>query len=402
MKHKLITVIVFLVFALSVSAIPAFAQSNTIVSISVRGTSCNGGSGWAVVQYGVDGGSPRYLTASSNSSISRNVSKAVGSYVEEFYLEGMDLSAPDFAIRVTVRLGSSPSSSSFDLESAYFDCRDGSLLVPELNARDDHFTIGRNIPTELNVAGNDRSALPKRSPLVVTQPVHGNVINGENRALIVTATLDYIGPDSFVYEICDISGLCDTATVYLTIVNQPPTCDAAADNSTWYWAPNHDMVQVQVNGVVDPEGDAFVLVITAITVYDVERGSGSTTDDYDVANGLVRVERSGQGDGRSYELAFDATDIWGDSCSGVATIYVPHDQNDLEGEAATTTEDSSLHQTQANAHGNVNGNANGNSSGRANASNDADGTGNGYGGENSNGNSNGNANGNANGNGHGD
>jgi hypothetical protein len=403
MKH--IILLMACVFAFGLFAIPSFAQSNTIVSISVRNTRCDGGSGTAVVEYGVDGGSPRYLTASSNSSISRNVSKSAGSYIEEFFLAGMDLSAPDYAIRVTVRLGSSPSSSSFDLVTAYFDCRTGGLLVPNLDARDNSYTIPRNTPTPIPVALNDRSALPKNAPRPLTQPVHADVVLGADGILVVTADADYIGPDSFIYEICDISRLCDRARVNLNIINQPPTCDAAANNSTWYWSPNHDMVQVQVNGVVDPDGDAFTLVITSISVSDVEGGDGGTTDDYDMANGLIRVERSGQGDGRTYLLAFDATDIWGDSCSGVASVYVPHDGSDIPDETATPVEETST-TTQTQGHGNGNGNGNGNGGGgngggRGNTNTGGTGTGNGNGGENGNGNGNGGGNANGNGNGRG-
>jgi hypothetical protein len=389
MKHVLLVSACLFVLALFV--VPSLAQSNTINSVSVRGTSCNGGGGWAIVSYNVDGQSSRYLTASANSTISRNVSgKLPGSYVEEFYLEGMDLSAPDYAIRLTIRLGTVPSSSAFDMVSLYFDCRDGSLLIPSVDARDNRYTIPRNTPIELSVAANDISALPLTAPRILTQPTHANVVLGTGRRLIVTADSNYIGNDSFQYEICDISGLCDSATVRLNIVNMPPTCDAAADNTTWYWSPNHDMVQIQVNGVVDPDGDPFTLVITAITVSDVEGGSGSTPVDYDAANGLIRVERSGQGDGRTYAVAFDATDIWGESCSGTASIYVPHDPNDLDVEPTDTNSTISDTNTSTQSHGNANGNGSGNAGGRgSNAGN---------GGGNTSGNGNG---GNANGNGNG-
>jgi hypothetical protein len=40
----------------------------------------------------------------------------------------------------------------------------------------------------------------------------------------------------------------------------------------------------------------------------------------------VRAERSGQGDGRVYRIAFTATDAEGGECSGVLRVGVPHDQ----------------------------------------------------------------------------
>ena len=36
-----------------------------------------------------------------------------------------------------------------------------------------------------------------------------------------TPDADFNGSDSFVYEICDLTGLCDTATVSVTVVPVP-------------------------------------------------------------------------------------------------------------------------------------------------------------------------------------
>ena len=40
----------------------------------------------------------------------------------------------------------------------------------------------------------------------------------------------------------------------------------------------------------------------------------------------LRSERDGKGDGRVYHVAFTASDAFGASCSGEATVCVPHDQ----------------------------------------------------------------------------
>ena len=41
----------------------------------------------------------------------------------------------------------------------------------------------------------------------------------------------------------------------------------------------------------------------------------------------VRAERAGTGDGRVYRLHFTATDTHGGTCSGTATVSVPHDKS---------------------------------------------------------------------------
>jgi hypothetical protein len=88
------------------------------------------------------------------------------------------------------------------------------------------------------------------------------------------------------------------------------------------------MVDVQILGVTDPEDDPISITIDDITVDDAEGGSGNTADDVggigtDTAQ--VRAERSGRGGGRTYHIAYTASD--GElTCNGVADVNVPHDQ----------------------------------------------------------------------------
>jgi hypothetical protein len=61
-------------------------------------------------------------------------------------------------------------------------------------------------------------------------------------------------------------------------------------------------------------------------------GSGDTPIDGMIVNGVaqVRAERSGQGDGRIYQIFFTATEATGTekhSCTGSVTVGVPHDQS---------------------------------------------------------------------------
>lgn len=45
----------------------------------------------------------------------------------------------------------------------------------------------------------------------------------------------------------------------------------------------------------------------------------------------LRAERSGQGDGRIYRIAYTVTDEAGGTCSGVVLVGVPHDQGSKGG-----------------------------------------------------------------------
>ncbi len=51
----------------------------------------------------------------------------------------------------------------------------------------------------------------------LTDPSHGTVTITKEGDFTYTPDEDYVGPDSFVYEVCDVNGACDKATVILTV-----------------------------------------------------------------------------------------------------------------------------------------------------------------------------------------
>jgi cysteine-rich repeat protein len=110
----------------------------------------------------------------------------------------------------------------------------------------------------------------------------------------------------------------------------PPICTGAFASPDSLWPPNHKFVPIAIDGVTDPDGDPI-----ALTVLDVAQdepvdatGDGDTCGD---AIGLgtdtvaVRSERSGNGDGRVYHIAFRAQDPLGLFCTGEVEVCVRHD-----------------------------------------------------------------------------
>ena len=94
------------------------------------------------------------------------------------------------------------------------------------------------------------------------------------------------------------------------------------------WPPNHALVDVAIAGIVDADGDPVTVKVTGITQDEpVEgRGDGSTCPDGAGVGGdlaSIRAERAGSGDGRVYQLAFEAKDGKGGACTGTATVCVP-------------------------------------------------------------------------------
>ena len=63
-----------------------------------------------------------------------------------------------------------------------------------------------------------------------SEPANGTLLNNGDGTFDYTPALNFIGDDTFVYEICDTDGLCDTAAVTITVnpINKQPT--AVDDN----------------------------------------------------------------------------------------------------------------------------------------------------------------------------
>jgi len=95
-------------------------------------------------------------------------------------------------------------------------------------AGDDTITTPEDIPVRITVLGNDTD--PDGDdlvPTIITTPSHGTVLVDGDGVITYVPTPGYNGPDSFTYEVCDLTDLaelCDTATVTLTVtpVNDPP------------------------------------------------------------------------------------------------------------------------------------------------------------------------------------
>ena len=83
-----------------------------------------------------------------------------------------------------------------------------------------------------------------------------------------------------------------------------------------------------ITGVTDPSG--LAVTITVIGVMQDEpvnaKGDGNTSPDAVIQAGAasVRAERSGNGNGRVYQLSFKADNGQGGVCNGTVKVSVPH------------------------------------------------------------------------------
>ncbi len=150
------------------------------------------------------------------------------------------------------------------------------LVLPDIDdpnnnppfAGDDFALTPQNEPVDGNLLLNDYDPDGDNiivSTIPVTPPSNGSVIIQPNGDYVYTPNNDYLGPDQFVYQICDdgTPSLCAFATAYITVYpgNNPPV---AVDDI------NNTLVNTPVDGNVitndfDPDGDDLVVTTTPIT-----------------------------------------------------------------------------------------------------------------------------------------
>ena len=124
-----------------------------------------------------------------------------------------------------------------------------------------------------------------------------------------------------------------SATKTWVVTNHAPDCSKATVDTTKLWPPNHQLRSITISGVTDADPTNTVSInVTSVTQDEPTNGLGDGDTPVDAVitpNSNVvklRAERSGTGDGRVYVINFTATDNHGATCTGTATVTVPHDQ----------------------------------------------------------------------------
>lgn len=129
-------------------------------------------------------------------------------------------------------------------------------------AMDDTSSTPSETPVTINTAINDTD--PNGDPLTVTavtQPANGSAVVNPDGTVTYTPDPQYIGPDIFTYTICDDSNNCDTATVTLTVTNQPPV----AENDTVSTGENTPVSIPVLDNDSDIEGPVTLTAFTPPT-----------------------------------------------------------------------------------------------------------------------------------------
>ena len=125
----------------------------------------------------------------------------------------------------------------------------------------------------------------------------------------------------------------DQVIVHVRNRNDAPSCDLAFPSTSLLWPPNHRMMPLSIEGVVDADAtyNQVTIQITGVTQDEPTSGlgDGDSSPDAVIQDGnpadsvLVRAERAGNGNGRVYIVSFSAHDGF-EGCVGSVAVTVPH------------------------------------------------------------------------------
>jgi len=117
-----------------------------------------------------------------------------------------------------------------------------------------------------------------------------------------------------------------------TCTNQPPDCSNATLSVTSLWPPDGQMVDVEIGGIMDPDGDPITIRDIFVESDEPSGIEGSATCPdvlIDSSTHLrMRAERSSTGDGRVYRVAFNVFDPGGNLCQARVSVCVPRKPGD--------------------------------------------------------------------------
>ncbi len=168
------------------------------------------------------------------------------------------------------------------------------------DAKDDTATTNEEAAVTINVLANDtdeNNNLAPNTARVVTSPTNGTVVKNTDNTFTYTPNTNFAGTDTFKYEVCDATNLCDTATVTITVnqVNDKPVAvnDSASTNEdsaqTIAVLANDSDVEgdtLTVSGVTQPTNGEVVINANGTVTYTPNANfNGTDTFTYTISDG---------------------------------------------------------------------------------------------------------------------
>jgi VCBS repeat-containing protein len=215
-------------------------------------------------------------------------------------------------------------------------------------AFDDDVTTLEDTPVTVDVAANDTDPDGNLDPAsantgcaTCTDPSNGSLVSSGDGTFDYTPNPDYNGSDSLVYQICDSGGLCDTATVHLTItpVNDPPLAADDTGSVTEGGTLNEPAPGVLSNDD-DPESDPLAVATTPVTL----PANGSLTLNADGSYTYVHDGSETASDSFVYEVCDTGTPSLCDTATVNLTIAPVNDPPLATDDTGTVAEGGTLNE----------------------------------------------------------
>jgi large repetitive protein len=127
----------------------------------------------------------------------------------------------------------------------------------------------KETPVSGNLLTNDISATAMTATTTpLNAPLHGVLTIAANGAYTYTPVTGFVGQDSAQYKVCNVAGICDTAWLYLNVLDKPVTGVNSApiaqnDNGVTYI--NVPLTGNVLNNDFDPEGNTLTVNTTPLT-----------------------------------------------------------------------------------------------------------------------------------------
>ncbi|RMA64541.1 Ig-like domain-containing protein [Ulvibacter antarcticus] len=156
-------------------------------------------------------------------------------------------------------------------------------------AVDDTAATLENVAVDINILDNDThpdGTIDPTSVTIVNNPTDGSVVVDPTTGMVTyTPNTDFVGTDTFMYNVCDNNDpiLCDSATVTITVTQNDDTSPPCTTVSNLTIVQNENSVTVSWDPCIDPNGEEVTYRIEFLKfLYDCELNTP-----YDTLEALV-------------------------------------------------------------------------------------------------------------------
>ncbi len=193
---------------------------------------------------------------------------------------------------------------------AYFNTPDIDTVPPTLN-----------LPPDITIEGNTTGGATVTYTATAHDGVDGDlepVCSPPSGAVFALGTTDVNCLAT------DAHGNFTTGTFHVTVVDTTaPTIDAIGASPSTIWPPNKRMVPVTIT-----VNAADIVSATTSRIVSIAGDDGAGSGDAQIAGALtalVRADRTGLGNGRTYTFTVETKDAAGNTVTSSVAVFVPHD-----------------------------------------------------------------------------